>query len=234
MGPSVATQSVTAPLPRACGASTLQSAVNMPLRVVSSSSAKGATAASLDYYGEDEEDGSFHQFHACQLQLVSPRKEREAPPCWVVCNYPYTIDPLWQTTWWLKSFEEQCEEDEPIWWLLFCPLTDGGDMATLALAQQLMAIWRWATTVSISPICLPAPMVMNIGQFLEEDTTACRWSVWQWLEAFAYGLQHAGEAMVGRCWRPEGEGFTPKVSQLVEAFIGVTGAWDVKGCNVDC
>ena len=71
-------------------------------------------------------------------------------------------------------------------------------------------------------------MVMNIGQFLKEDTTGHRWSMWQWLEAYAHGLQHIREAAEGRCWRPEGEGFTPKASPLVEAFIGKTGAWDVR------
>ena len=47
---------------------------------VSSSSAEGAAVASLDYYGEEEEGGSFHQFHALWIQLVSPKREalREA------------------------------------------------------------------------------------------------------------------------------------------------------------
>ena len=58
--------------------------------------------------------------------------------------------------------------------------------------------------------------------------------MWQWLEAFAHGLQHVGEAAEGRHWRPEGEGFTPKVSPLVEAFISKTGTWDIKGCAINC
>ena len=56
----------------------------------------------------------------------------------------------------------------------------------------------------------------------------------QWLEAYACGLQHIREAADGRQWRPEGEGFAPKVSPLVEAFIGETGTWDIEGCAVDC
>ena len=40
--------------------------------------------------------------------------------------------------------------------------------------------------------------------------------------------------MEGRCWRPEGENVTPKVSLLVKAFISMTGAQDVEGCAVDC
>ena len=199
--------SVTTPSPQACRAPTLQSAVNVLPRAASSSSAEGATAVSLDYYEEDEEDGSFHQFHACWVKLASPR--REAPLHWVVHNSPSTTDPLWQTTWWLKSFEEQCKEDEPISWPLIHPLTDGGDVAMLALARQLMAAWRWATTISASPICLPAPTVMNIEQFLEEDTTGRGWSMRQWLKAYTCGLQRIGKAVEGRHWRPEGEGFAP-------------------------
>ena len=130
------------------------------------------------------------------------------------------IDPLGQAIRWLKNFEKQCREGEQIWWLLIHPLMEGGDAAMLALACQLMATWRWATVVSPSPICPPAHRVMNIGQFLEEDTTGCGWSMQQWLEAYTCGLQHVGEAADGRHWRPEGEGFTPKVSPLVEVFIG--------------
>ena len=163
-----------APSPRAHRAFALQSAVNVLPRAASLSSAKGATATSLDYYGEDEEDGSFQQFHVWQVQLGSPRKEGEAPLHWVVHNSPSAgdkIDPLWQTTRWLRSFREQCKKDEPIWWSLIHPLTDGRDMAALDLAQWLMATWRWEITISTPPICPPAPTVMNIGQFLDKDTT---------------------------------------------------------------
>ena len=168
-------------------------------------------ATSLDYYGEDEEDGFFHQFHT-----------------------PFKIDCWWQTTKWLRSFETQCEEDEPIWWPLIHPLTEGGDAAALALAWWLMAAWRWAITISTSPICPPPPTVMDIGQLLDKDTTRHGWSVQQWLEAYAHRLQCVGEAVQGQHWRPEGEGFTPKVLPLVEAFISMTGAWDVEDCTVDC
>ena len=206
-------------------------------RVASSSSAKGAAAASLDYYGEGEEDGSFHQFHAHQVQLGSSRKESKAPPCWVVHNSPSMgnkVDLLWQTTSWLRSFEEQSEEDEPIWWPLICPLTDGSDAALLALAWQLMAALGWTIAVRTPLVCLPAPTIMNIGQFLNEDTMGHGWSMEQWLGTYAHALQCIGEAVEGRCWRPEGEGFAPKVFPLVEAFIGMMGARDAKDCAVDC
>ena len=88
-----------------------------------------------------------------------------------------------------------------MWWPLIHPLPDRGDAATLALACWLMAAWRWAITVSTSSICLPAPTVMNIGQFLDEDTTGHGWSKEQRLEAYADGLQHVGETVEGQCWR---------------------------------
>ena len=73
---------------------------------------------------------------------------------------------------------------------------------------------------------------MNIGQFLDVDTTWHGWNVQQWLEAYTHVLQHIGEAVEGR--RPEGEGFAPKVSPLVEAFISMTGAWDAENCTLSC
>ena len=74
-------------------------------------------------------------------------------------------------------------------------------------------------------------MVLNIGQFLKKDTTGHGWSVQQWLEAYTHALQCIGEAVESRCWRPEGKGFAPKVSLLVEAFIGVTGVQVTTNCH---
>ena len=72
--------------------------VNVPPRAVSYLSAQGAVDASLDHYNEEEEDGPFHQFHTCRVQLGSPRKEAEVPSCQVVGSFPSKgskIDPLW-------------------------------------------------------------------------------------------------------------------------------------------
>ena len=164
----------------------------MPPRAASSLSTQGTVAASLDHYGEEEGNGPFHQFHTCRVQLGSPRKEGEAAPYQVVCSSPSKgskVDPLWQTTKWLKSCEGKYEDDELIWWPLVCLLTNGSNMATLGLAQQLMAAWRWAVTVSTPPACSPTPTIINIGQFLEGDTTGCGWGVQQWLEAYTHVLQ---------------------------------------------
>ena len=77
-------------------------------------------------------------------------------------------------------------------------------------------------------------MVINIGQFLDKDTTGHGWGGQQWLEAYSHALQHVGEAAEGRHWTPMCKGFAPKVSLLVEAFIGVTGVWVAEDCAMSC
>ena len=69
---------------------------------------------------------------------------------------------------WLEQCEEQIHEGEIEWWLLIHPLTDVSDVATCTLA------WHWTVETSESPICPPAPMILNIGQFLNEDREKCR------------------------------------------------------------
>ena len=85
-----------------------------------------------------------------------------------------------------------------------------------------MATWRWVGKVSKTPICPPSLTVLNIGQFLDEDTEEKGWDQQQWLLAYAHALQHMGEAADGRNWRPNRVRFTPQVSQLVNAFIDGT------------
>ena len=151
--------------------------VNVLPRTATSSSAEGAVAASLDHHGEEENDGPLHQFHTCRVQLGSARKEAEMPLHQVVhssFSKGSKIDPLWQTTKWLKSCGGQYEDDGLIWGPLIRALMDGSDVATLGLTQQLMAAWRWAVMVSTTPTCPPVPTVLNIVQFLDEDTTGHR------------------------------------------------------------
>ena len=99
--------------------------------------------------------------------------------------------------------------------------------------KRLMAAWKWAGVVSESPICPPAPTVLNIRQFLDEDLTGHGWSQQEWLLAYAHVLQCVGEAVDGRMLRPNGKHFTPQTSMLVDAFLEVTGAEVVEG-DVAC
>ena len=88
---------------------TLQFTVNMPPRAASSHLVEGAMAASWDHHDDEEEDGPFHQFHACRAQLASPGKEAEGLLHQMVHSSPTKdgqIDPLWRTTKWLRTVRE--------------------------------------------------------------------------------------------------------------------------------
>ena len=76
--------------------------------------------------------------------------------------------------------------------------------------------------MSKTPIFLPSPTLLNIGQFLDEDAEEKGCDQEQWLLAYAHTLQHMGEAANGRTLRPNRVQFTPQVSQLVDAFIDRT------------
>ena len=108
------------------------------------------------------------------------------------------------------------DDEELNWWPLASPLTDGSDAATKELAWQLMAAWKWAGVVLESPICAPAPTILNIGQVLDEDLTGHGWSMQQWLLAYVRALQCMGEVANGKTWRPNGRCFTPQISLLVD------------------
>ena len=141
---------------------------------------------------------------------------------------------MWQTTRWLQDCEAGLDNEELSWWPLVNPLTDGNDTATKRLYQQLTAAWKWVGAVSESPICSPAPTILNIGQFLDEDLTGHNWSMQQWLLAYAHGLQYVGEAADGRTWRPNGRCFTLQISLLVDAFLEVTNAEVMEADVVRC
>ena len=83
---------------------------------------------------------------------------------------------MWQTMKWLQNCETNLKEEEISWWPLVSPLTDGSDAATMDLAKRLMAAWKWVGVLSESPICPPAPNVLNIRQFLDKDLTGHGWS----------------------------------------------------------
>ena len=77
-------------------------------------------------------------------------------------------------------------------------------------------LWKWVGAVSESSICPPRPTILNIRQLLNEDLIGHGWSQQQWLLAYAHVLQCMGKAADGRTWRPNGKGFTPQISMLME------------------
>ena len=177
--------------------------VTVPQRVRSSSSTEGAAAASWDHDDENMGEEAFHRFHVHRVQLEAPKEKSDAPPCRVVWGPQADggeVDLLWETTKWFQHCEEQYTDEDLAWWPLLHPLTDGRDEAALALAQCLMAASRWTATISESITCLPAPTILNIGQFLCKKLSSDGWNEQQWLEAYSQALQCVGEAVVGRHW----------------------------------
>ena len=140
---------------------------------------------------------------------------------WPEPNYYTCLDPLWQTMTWLEAFRDSLGEEDITWWLLVVPLTDGVTVAAKELAKCLISAWRWMAKVSTTPLCPPAPTMLNIGQFFEGcpregDHTP-------WFLAYVHALQHEGEATEGRTWHPSGVGFTLQIYPLVDAFVEETG-----------
>ena len=78
-------------------------------------------------------------------------------------------------------------------------------------------MWQWMVEVAATNFCPPAPTMLNIGQFLDEEPE--EGDRMPWLLAYACALQHMGEATEGWTCCPMGMCFTPQVSQLVDAFI---------------
>ena len=186
---------------------TVQLVVNVLPQAVSSCSTEGVQAASLDYEEDSNERSPFHETSRCIMMRSSPVRTH--------------LDPLWQMKKWLEACEESLREEDIAWWPLVMPLTDGGTMATKELTKHLVSAWRWTAKVSTTPLCPLAPMMLNIGQFLdgclkEGDHTP-------FLLAYAFTLQHMGEATEGRMWCPSEMHFTPQISMLVDAFIEETG-----------
>ena len=93
-------------------------------------------------------------------------------------------------------------------------------------------MWRWVKKVSNTPICPPAPTVLNRGQFLNECPK--EGDRMPWLLAYACMLKNMGEAADGRMWWPSGVCFIPQISLLVDVFIQETGAELVEADIASC
>ena len=105
---------------------------------------------------------------------------------------------------------------------LVVPLMDVGTPGARELTKCFLATWQWMVEVATTNFCLPAPIMLNSGQFLDEEPREGDHT--PWLLAYACALQHMGEAMEGRMWHPIWMCFTPEVSPLVDTCIEETGA----------
>ena len=118
---------------------TIQSVVNVPLQAVSSHSTGGAKATSLDYKEDSDGESPFHETSRHIIMRSSPVGTH--------------LDPLWQTTTWLKACRDSLGEENITWWPLVMPLTDGDTAAAKEFTKhsyQCGGGW---------PRCPPCPCV---------------------------------------------------------------------------
>ena len=124
---------------------------------------------------------------------------------------------------WMHN-HQTCYDNEMIdFWPLLCPLTDGGGTVTCHLACHLLSTWEWSSA-TYPTSCPPAPTNMEIRRWLpldRNDHEVSREDLWT--EAYACCLQCIAKASTGRSWVAEGEGMTPCVSPLTQAFLSAMG-----------
>ena len=135
-----------------------------------------------------------------------------------------TVDPTWRTTCWLQLAVQGISDDEVPWYELVTPLMVGAEGMALSLAKHLLAIWRWSIKVQGQDICQPAPMVLNIGQFMMQEEVLEKVDDSLWFKVYSHTLQRVREATCGQRWQwPKGKEREVGVSPLVRAFWEETG-----------
>ena len=73
-------------------------------------------------------------------------------------------------------------------------------------------------------VCLPAPTVLNVRQFMTQDEVAESVGEPHWFVAYSCAVQWVGEAASGQKWEwPTKEALEVKVSPLVCTFWEETG-----------
>ena len=167
----------------------------------------GAQATALDYAADYDGKSPFPKASWHHVMRGSPKKVQP--------------DPMWEVTKWLEACVETLREEDVLWWPLVVPLMDVGTLGARELTKHFLATWQWTVEVATTNFCLPAPTMLNIGQFQDEELK--EGDRMPWLLAYAHALQHVGEAAEGRMWCPIGMHFTPEVSPLVDAFIEEMG-----------
>ena len=111
----------------------------------------------------------------------------------------------------------------------------GAEGMALSLAKCLLTIWQWSIKVQGWDVCLPTPMVLNIGQFMMWEEVLEKVDDSLWFEAYSHALQRVGEAVCGQRWQwPKGNAQEVGVSPLVRAFWEETGVKLAASCTRLC
>ena len=111
----------------------------------------------------------------------------------------------------------------------------GTEGTAFSLAKHLIVVWWWSIRVQGWDVCLPAPMVLNIGQFMMWEEVQGTVDNSLWFEAYSCTLQRVGEAACSRRWQwPKGKVWEVGVSPLVRVFWEETGIKLTASCTRLC
>ena len=216
----------------------LSLAVSIPAYTRSSCSTLGVAQALLDDDEDWEEDFQIPHtpiHHVVrweeggQGKLATEQMEasRGSPAWWLVAwvdiseEEPETLketDAHWRAQWWLQVATQGIRDKEVPWHDLLAPLRSGAEGVAKALAKCLVAVWRWNIKVRGEGVCPPAPLVLNISQFLTDQEVEGGMGELHWFVAYSHTLQRVGEAAHGRKWDTWWEALEIKASPLVCAF----------------
>ena len=121
------------------------------------------------------------------------------------------VDPNIQGMKWMKERQRSYRDAQLDFWLLLRPLMDGCKESTHQLACRLLSVWHWSSAVD-PPTYPPAPISMNIGNWLRESDEEDERQLW--IEAYACALQCMAEASVGQRWISERGIRVPKIARV--------------------
>ena len=109
-------------------------------------------------------------------------------------------------------------DEEVLWHELLAPLTSGAEGVAKSLAKHLVAAWQWNVNVQGEGECLPAPSILNIGQFITDKEAVGGMGEPHWFMAYSHTLQWVGEVACQRKWESRREALEIKASPLVCTF----------------
>ena len=91
----------------------------------------------------------------------------------------------------------------------------------------------WNVKVQGEDVCLPAPSILNIGQFLTDQEAEGGMGEPHWFVAYSCTLQRVGKVARRRKWEAQQEALEIKASPLVHAFWCETDV-DLTMASVKC
>ena len=125
---------------------------------------------------------------------------------------------------WMHHCQTYYDDEMINFWTLLRPLTDGGGTAMRRLTCRLLSTWEWSSALRTLHPALPLQPTWRSGDWLpldRDDHEVSREDLWT--EAYTCCLQRIAKASTGQSWVAEGEGMTPRVSPLTQAFLSTMG-----------